>query len=802
MGLIHAAVSRWLADVSGDLRYALRAMRRNPGFAFVATLMIALGTGGTTALFSFADAALLRPLAVRSPEHLVFIGTQGPAGARTVAPAYPDFERLREAKSLDGVAAFANDQLPIVINGQVEQVEGQVVTGNFYDVLGVKPFRGRMLTENDDAAVVIGYDYWQRRFNGRDEVLGTVVRYAGQPLTIVGVTPREFAGLQVGFPTDLTMPIIFGPADRGPAPPRWFSAVARVKPAIAHARAQSELDVVYRAGQPMSVERIQLAPAAHGAGRLRGELVGPIMLLAGLIAGVLAIACANIANLLLARGAGRRRELTVRSAIGASRARIVRQLVTESLVLFAVGSTAGVALAALLVDGLRDFLAVGRIPIRLDVVVDARATVFTASLCLFTALLAGLAPALRASKVDAAELRVRRGASSHRLSRWLVTLQVAATIVILVNGSLLVRTLSGLRSAPRGFQLGNVLTLSVQPLSASGAERRDRIWPGILQRVGRLPGVDAASLSVLTPLSGRDRSFRIDVAGFDARADADRVVRLNYVSANYFATFGIPVLRGRAFGATERVGGPPAAIVNESTARFYFRGRDALVGRVGVGAGSDSARAIVGVVADTKHKSLREDVHRFVYLPLAQALEQPTRLSLAVRTQGDPLQLVGAIRREILAVDPSILVSDVLTMDRQMDQSLLRERLVSGLSMALAALGLVLAAVGLYGLASYAVVRRTGEFGLRMALGATPGSVRRLVLWDAGSMIGVGIVVGLPASLVASRAFRSLLYGVSPADPLTIAACLAILGAVVGLAAYLPARRASRIEPAVALSAE
>jgi predicted permease len=667
---------------------------------------------------------------------------------------------------------------------------------------------------------VLGYQYWQRRFGGSRGVLGRVVYYDGQPVTIVGVTAPSFSGLEVGLPIDITLPITAAAErtfrERGA---RFFTYVGRLAPFVTAEQAQSDLDRIFQSFQADAqgvsepakpVERVRLVDAARGKGRFRTQLGRPILVLLTLMAAVLAIACANVANLLFARGSARERELAVRAAIGANRLRLVRLLVTETLVLFAIGALIGALLANAVARGIAAFLAIGRIPIVLDVGVDARALAVTGGLCLLAAILAGLIPALRASGAVTSEHArfgpALRGASRSSLPvmRWLVVFQLAVSIVILVGGSLLVRTLRNLEALDAGFRPAGVLTLSVQPVGASPpVTALARLWTEVLGAIDRLPGVETASLSVLTPLSGRDTPHPVEVRGPHARSAADREVRVNFVSHGYLETFGIALRAGRSFTARDAAGAPRVAIINEAAARFYFGDSNPLGSQVRFdSAGTKLAYEVVGIVRDVKHKTLREPATRFVYVPVPQAFERLDRLTLSVHTRRRPLAMVAAIRRELQSIDRQLLVSDVLTMERQIDQALLRERLLSTLSTLFAALGLLLASIGLYGLASYSVVRRRTEIGIRMALGATPRAIRALMLRDAVGMVAFGAAIGLPVSLFAARGIRNLLYGVSTADPMTIAACVGVLGIVAAVAAYMPARHASRIEPTLTLRAE
>jgi predicted permease len=814
---------RPLEDLVADVRYAARTLRGSPGFSSIALLTIAIGIGGTTAMFSLADELLLRQLPVNKPNELVFLevarADDGP-GAPGGALPYPLLQRFQEeSESFSAVTAFAVDQLPFVVDGKAEQVVAQIASGNYFEMLGVRPFLGRTLRPDDErlqpAVAVISHAYWRRRFGENPAVLGTVIHNDNKPITIVGVTAPGFFGLQVGRQVEITLPITtVGEELIRDRRSSWFDVIARLKPGASTERARSEIESIYRSYEAELGARSQerqaqfhmgIDPASHGIGRLRTQLSRPITILLVLMGAVLAIACANIANLLLARGAARQRELSVRAALGASGRRIMQQMLTETLLLFAVGALGGVALATIIVRVLADFFAIGRNPILLGTDLDARALAFTAALCLLTGILAGLVPALRAARRDAfTELRVRSaGSQSLPVSRSLVVIQVAMSISILITGSSLVASLRNLRAMDPGFRSEGVLTMSVRPIAA-GVPSEDgnaRIWRDILARVQQLPGVQATSLSVLTPLSGRDVSRRIGVPGFAGESPADRNVRVSHISPGFFDTFGTPLRAGRSFSARDDATAPRVVIINEAAARFYFPDRNPLGARIDLGPPArPDYYEVVGVALDSKHRSLREEVPRFVYVPLAQPLFNYGRLTLALRTSGNPMSLLNTVRAEIETIDGEIVISDVMTMEQQLDQALLRERLVSALSTAFAALGLLLSAIGLYGLASFTVVRRTSEIGIRIALGATPSAIRALMLREALALVTLGLGMGAPLSLMAARAIRSLLFGVSPTDPMLVGGCIGLLAVVVGVAMYLPARRAARIDPVLTLA--
>jgi predicted permease len=810
---------RRIDELRQDLHYARRQMVRSPGFTAVVVLTVALAVGANTAIFGAIDSVLIETLPVREPEQLVFLGAVGAGGERYGGPPYPWFEEIRaRSPSFDGMAVFAVDHLAVSIDGHPEQVLGQVASGSYFQLLGVRAAIGRTLTPDDErlmpAVAVLGHRYWQRRFGGRRDVLGTTIQYRGRAVTVVGVTGREFDGLQTGQPVDITFPVTLEDEALLRNTDTWWSdAVARVKRGVAVERAQAEVNVIFASLESdaiaMSGEQtrrhIELLSAARGLGRLRNQLAAPLFLLFGTMGAVLVIGCANIANLLAVRTSARRRELAVRSAIGAARARLARQLLTESLLLFFAGACAGLFVAYGVQRLLSGYLAIGRNPIVLSLSLDARVLGFAAVLTLLAGALTGLAPALRAGRADQfGDLRLSRGNAGRAspISGMLIVVQVAISIVVLVGGSMLLRTLINLRSIDPGFRSEGVLTLSIRPLESTyPGERRGHVWREVLQRVQALPGVESASLSLLTPLSGRDRGRRLSIPAFAPRSESDRIVHLNYVSPGFFATMGISLENGRAFMETDDERAPRVALLNAAAARFYFGTRSPIGATVSFdgGAGAGLPYTVVGVAADAKHRNMRDAAPRFMYIPLGQQLDSLSRLTLAIRTHAPLAAVTDAVRQEVQEVGADILVSDIETLEGQVDHALLRERLVSSLSLAFAGVGLLLAALGLYGVAAYAVQSRTREIGIRAALGATPGTVRWLVLREPLTMAAIGVGIGVPLSMAVATTIAGLLFEVSSTDPTIVGACIALLLAVTAFASYLPARRASNIDPMRAL---
>ena len=811
-----------LEDLVKDLGFASRLLARSPGFTLTAVLSLALGIGANTAIFSLVDAVLLRLLPVERPRELVFLHGAGPEGT-SGAPPYPCFERIRdETSSFAGVAAFATDELRVEVDGAIEQVFGQVASGSYFGVLGLKPAVGRLMTMEDERldppVAVIGYRYWQRRFAGAPDAIGKTIISGNRAHTIVGVMPAEFWGLEPGRHVDVTLPITLNRGGLANPDRSWFQVIARLLPGVSVKRATVEASTIFRSfleDRDRSTEvranhvyRVELAPASRGLGGLRSRFSRPLYALT-LVAGiVLLIACVNLGNLLLARGSMRAREFAIRVATGAGSGRLVRQLLTETLLLFVLGATAGLLIAYAAIQGLTGFFAIGRRPILLDVNYDWRLALFAAGVTLVAGLLTGLWPALRALRTDPraamkdGETRLAGSRRSGAAARLLLAGQVALSLVLLVSAVVFVKTMANLRAVDLGFSEKHVLTMSLDPFlpGDASAEAREQFWARVLERVRGLPGVRAASLSVLTPLSGRDTGRYVSVRGIQPRSEQDQMVHLNHVSEDYFQTFGIEIVAGLAFTRNDTKPAPKVAVVNEAAAKFYFRGRDPIGETLGFG--DAGVYRVVGVVRDHKHKSVREEAPRFAFVPLWQPLDGISRITLAVSSSQPPASIAAAIAQEVRAIHPNTLVSDVIGVQEQIDATLVSEQLLSTLAIGFAALALVLAAIGLYGILSYAVARRSAEFGVRMALGAPPTRIAWDVARQVLLQVGAGIAIGLPLALAAARAAEGLLFGVTPTDFGNYLLSAAVLVVVACVAAWLPARRACSINPTEALRRE
>lgn len=810
-------------DLVRDVRYGVRLLGRAPMFTATAVLSLAIGLGVTTGIFSIADVVLWRLLPVSHPEQLVFLKTAGTAEVGG-APPYPVFRQMRiDSAAFTGMAAFASDDLRIDIDGQLEQVHGQLASGNYFDLLGVAPMAGRLTTQADEDALqpvaVVSHGFAQRRFGGPRHAIGRTIGFPDTRFTIVGVTPPGFVGLQPGRVVDITLPIVFERDALESTETWWFEVVARLAPDTTTAAATAQVDAIFQtfmngvdaASSTASMRRshfdhLTLVPAAQGLDQLRGRFSTPLHILILVSGAVLLITCLNLGNLLLVRGATRERELAIRVAAGAGDGRLCRQLLTETLLLFVAGGALGMVVASMVVAVLTGYFAIGRSPILVDVSWDWRLGAFAAGITLVAGLLTGLWPALRLLRSDRGSalsghgVRLAGSARISRVARWSVASQVALSLVLVVAATMAMQTMANLRAVPLGFQPAQILTMSLDPLnlvaSDTNDEARASFWRESLRRIRALPGVDAASLSVLTPLSGRDRGRFVRVAGFDPQTTDDRLIRVNLVSDGYFETFGVERRQGRVLTAADTQTAM-VAVVNEAAVAKYFGGRGALGETLDIG--EFGAYQIVGVVADHTHRSLRETAPPMAFISLWRMAESPARITLAVGSALPAAAVARAVADQVRSVHSQTLISDVLAVDEQIDATLVVERILTTLATGVAVLAVGMAMLGLHGVLSATVARRRTEFGVRMALGASRGhvawSVYREVIWQ----VAAGLVGGVPVALALTPYGANLLYGVRPADPSTILLSIVVLALVAAVAAGLPVRRALSIPPSEAL---
>ena len=818
-----------------DVRYGLRVLRRNPGFTTVAVLSLALGVGANTAVFSLINAVMLKSLPVESPEQLVRLAWGNP-GYTALFP-YPIFQQLRDhSPGFSDVLAWESTAFYIGRGENTDRIDGLSVSGNYYSALGVRPLLGRAISNQDDRpgsppVAVLSHGLWQRMFAGDPAALGRNIVVEGVPCTIIGITSPQFFGTEPGKSPDVAVPLSLqdqihpGLRRLESRDSIWLRIMARLRPDMSLDLAQSRLDALWPemlketvpTHHPIESQReflskkIVVSPGANGASELRQRFSAPLFVLMAIVGFVLLIACANVANMLLARALARRREISVRLAIGARRARLVRQLLTESLLLALLGGVAGAALAFAGSRLLVGLLSTRLVPVHLDLRPDLRVFVFAAMAALLTALFFGLAPALRASRYRATGILRESAFGAHGSTRrWgvgkmLVAFQMALSLLLLVGAGLFVRSLAKLASLDVGFRQEGLLLTVVDGSRTGhkGAGLAD-FYQQAVERVAGLPGVYSASLASRTPIGGDYWNSMISVEGSPPQAES-MYVYFYRIGADFFRTFGTPLLSGRDFGPQDNESSRRVAIINESVAKSYFPSLNPL-GRL-ISAPQDPERRdmeVIGIVKDAKYDNLRETRSHTIYLPYRQHMKRLRGMTISVRADpavSEVTDLAKMIRREISSLQPEVAMT-FRTMTEQVNQHLLEERLIAALSAFFGLLALLLAAVGLYGVMAYTVERRTWEVGIRMALGARRSDVVWLVFRETLALVALGASIGVLAAYGASRWIGSMLFGITPADPLAFAGATVLLLASALLGSYIPAMRAARVDPMVALRYE
>lgn len=791
-----------LESVLRDTQYAARVLRKSPVFLATAIISLALGIGANTAIFALADAVLLKMLPVHEPRQLVAIGV-----GRGFGMPYPAYEFLHGRNQVfSAMLASAGTSLTVTFPDGAEPAVGQFVSGTYFATLGVDAAVGRAILPEDDAAAVLSYNYWRRRFGGSVNAIGRTVVLNRAPFEIIGVAPQRFFGTQVGISPDVFIPFR---AEPGINPGShvleagttwWVNIMGRLRDGISEQRAQANLNQLFPeflritiANAPPNIpkvmkdaflqQRIVTAPGELGFSKLRATFSRPLAVLMGAVAMVLLILCANLAHLTLARTLARRHEIGLRVALGAGRSRIVRQLLTESLVVALMGGTLGLVFA---VWAKRALLVLVGNDIALDLHTDNRVLLFAAAISLLSGLLFGILPALRATSI--------RPSRQLGAGRALATLQIALSMVLLIIAGLFVRTFQNLASLDPGFTRSQVLVFSINP--GYPAARLAGYYASLLARLAAVPGVAAASFSQSSPVSGNDSATMISAFGSPAAVHVSSRSHRNVVSPGYFATVGIPLAAGRDFSEQDNENAPKTAIVNETFAREIFGSENPIGRRLGYGPGQASgAITVIGVVKDSKYNSLREVDQKMVYLPYRQ-FSGLGAITFELRVATDPQPVWQAARRE---TGKDVAITDAATLREQVGRSLSQERLVSLLTSFFGALALLLAAIGLFGATHYAAARRTREIAIRMALGAGRGATLRMILREAFLVALAGLLIGIPSAFALARLITSLLFGVTSTDPSTWIAVIGILMAAVLTASYFPARRATRVDPMAAL---
>ena len=834
-----------LNDFRQDIGWSARMLWRTPAVSLVVILTLALGIGANTAIFSLVNAVLLQNLAVRAPEELVVLGDPTRVNSmgfdsnpRADIYNYQAYLRLAgQNQLLSGLAASGRaDRLEVRLeSGQrvAETPRGRLVSGNYFDVLGVRAHLGRMLAAGEHDVIggspvaVISHGYWLRRFAADSAVVGREVLINEARYTIIGVAASSYNGEIVGQSTDIWLPLsmqgVLYPNRRilDDTQAYWLLLLGRRLPGVTLEQAAAGFTELSRnimaeqATQPALVERaremaVPVSSGARGVSRVRSAYRAPLLILMAGVGLLLLIICANVANILMARAVARTREMSVRLAIGAGRGRLVRQLLTESLLLSVIGASAGLVVSRWMTRLLLWLAADGGTVLPLNTGIGLPALVFTTLLALVSVVVFGLMPALRASRVEVASAMRASGkgltgssmGQRNPLGRILIAGQVAFSVVLIVGATLLVRSLNHLQQADTGLDREHLVIADVDAISRGyDGDRLRGLGAELVSRIGQVPGVAAVSLTENGIFIGTESATNFTVPGFEARQNSDTVGYYDLIGPGFVRATGARLVRGREFTETDRLGAAPVVMLNESFAKHFY-GDASPVGRT-IRLGDSAFAEIVGVVADIKDHSLVAEARRRFYVPYLQdVLGDASALRLTIRTSADPAQLLAPIRKAITDLNPDLPIRSIDPLSRMMRSSIAEERLLATLAMVFGGAALLLAAIGLYGVMSYAVSRRSGEIGLRVALGARRGTVITMVIRDALALVALGVAAGIPLTLAASRVIRGQLHGIEPSDPIAFGSALAVLCACAVLAALLPALRASRVAPVVALRSE
>jgi predicted permease len=840
-----------MTNLLADVRLALRSWRKAPGFAAIAILSIALGIGANTAIFTLVDQVLLRTLPVRNPHELVQVtftgsryGNNWGDGSELSYPVYKEFRDNNQVFA--GVFARFGRAVHVGTPSRTERVAAEVVSGNYFPTLGVGAALGRTISDDDDRlpgghpVAVLGHGYWTSGFAASASVIGTTISINGHPYTVIGVAQKGFEGVEVGRQTQVFVPMMM----KAQITPgwnalddrlgRWVKVFARLRPDVTREQARAALlpffatvlerDVADPGFSTASTttrqryleNRLVVPDASQGRSGLRRALTTPLWLLMATAAGVLLIACANIANLLLARGAARQREMALRLALGATRSRLVTQLLVESLMLAGAGALGGLAIAGATAPIVLGFFVSPDVPQPISTAPDWRILAFTAAVATATGVLFGIAPALQSTRPNVAPTLKDQATSvlggQGRLRKVLVASQIAVSLLLIIGATLFLRTLDNLLAVDIGFDTSRLLSFGVDPsLNGYDPPRLRQFATSLLERLNRAPGSDGAGLASTRLLEGNQWNTSMTVEGYQAKGDENSTQWANSVSPGYFKAMGIPILAGRDFNERDEHAAAPGAgvpsfrvaVVNERFARHYFGDSNPIGRRIGFGGDPNTPTPIeiVGVVRNAKYTDVRDEVQRQVFFPFLEDA-RPGAFTVYLRTSRPAESMFNLVRQTVAELDASIPVHGTRTLERQVALSLSRERLVATMTATFGTLATLLAVVGLYGVMSYTVARRTREIGVRVALGATSTNISWLVIREVLVIAAAGIAVALPAAWWLGRYISTQLYGVTPGDPLTIAGAVVLLLLVALAAGLVPSARAARLNPTIALRSE
>jgi predicted permease len=838
-----------MENIFKDIRYGFRGLLKRPAFSVVALVILALGIGANTAIFTLLNAVVFKPLPVPKADELVLFNDLPNEGTSTrdegdvpTGPterlSYAQYSYFREHNSsFQELSAFRNGESRISVRqpgaagGVTERATAHLVSGTYFAVLSVNASQGRTLTNDDDAsaappAAVISSLYWKQKLNSDPQIVGKSFLLNNTAFTIVGVMPPDFFGTRIRRPPDFWIPLAFQPQielrksyleDQNVY---WLNAIGRLKPGVQIGQAAATVNVALRqylterAGSKLNDETrlaiqnsyVALAPGARGISGLRFFYSQALRMLMVIVALVLLIACANVGNLLLSRAAARQAEISLRQALGASRGRLIRQLLTESLLLAVIGGAAGILLAQWGVSLLVSRLAATS---PLDVKPDAKILLFTLGISLLSGVLFGIAPALRATSSDLTSA-LKEKSSTGRKSRFnlgstLVVVQVALSLILLVGAGLFARSLIKLQQENLGFNRDNVLLVVVDTrLAGYKPDELSGVYRQLHERLSALPNVSSATIESYSPMQGSNTNSTITVRGYTPAKDEDTAVSDLQIGPNFSETLGVPLLLGREFGLQDTPTSAKVAIVNQAFAKSYFHDENPIGRRATFDEDTDKNDfEIVGVIGDVKQESAKDKPDRTVFRPIFQVQDQQSYANVfELRTLGDPLSLSAQVRAAIAQVDDKLPVASITSLRIQTDESLNQERLITQLVSFFGVLGLLLSCVGLYGIMAHAVVRRTNEIGIRMALGAERRNIIWMVLKESLMMVGIGLAIGVPAAWGAAHLIASQLFGVNPTDPITLITAVVSLTLVAASAGYLPARKASRVNPLIALRYE